>query len=128
MQLAAPPGGERKAREFFVGVLSMEEIPKPGALQSRGGCWFTSGALMIHIGIEEQFRPSAKAHLEILVQDANNVADRLIAAGYETEWDKNLPSYRRFYTADPFGNRIEFLEKTVPRCSGLPPKIHRHTY
>lgn len=58
-------------------------------------------------------------------QDANNVADRLIAAGYETEWDKNLPSCRRFYTADPFGNRIEFLEKTVSRCSDLPPKIHQ---
>lgn len=28
---------------------------------------------------------------------------------FEVEWDDLLPGYRRFYSFDPFGNRIEFL-------------------
>lgn len=25
-------------------------------------------------------------------------------------WDENLPGHRRFYSYDPVGNRLEFLE------------------
>ena len=28
----------------------------------------------------------------------------------EVTWDDNFPGMRRFYAADPFGNRLEFLE------------------
>ena len=37
-----PAGEEPAAREFFVGVLGMEEIPKPPVLAARGGAWFKS--------------------------------------------------------------------------------------
>ena len=33
----------------------------------------------------------------------------LAAAGYPVDWSDELPGYRRFYTHDPHGNRLEFL-------------------
>ena len=36
-------------------------------------------------------------------------AARLAAAGAPVQWDESLPGVRRFYTADPWGNRIELL-------------------
>jgi hypothetical protein len=37
------------------------------------------------------------------------LASGLEAAGYPVEWDDRLPGHRRFYTRDPFGNRLELL-------------------
>ena len=38
-------------------------------------------------------------------------ANRLEAAGAPVEWDDRYPGLRRFFTADPFGNRIEILSE-----------------
>lgn len=35
---------------------------------------------------------------------------RLQAHGAYVEWDENLPGHKRFYSYDPAGNRLEFLE------------------
>lgn len=56
----------------------------------------------------------AKAHPGLLVAGLDALADRLAEAGYGVAWDGDLPGMRRFYTADPFGNRIEFLEVDLP--------------
>jgi predicted enzyme related to lactoylglutathione lyase len=37
-------------------------------------------------------------------------AARLAAHGAQVTWDENLPGHRRFYSEDPVGNRLEFLE------------------
>ena len=34
---------------------------------------------------------------------------RLAAAGAPVQWDDALPSQRRFFTADPWGKRLELL-------------------
>ena len=62
VQLAMPRGGEDTAREFFVGVLDMTEIQKPPVLATRGGAWFRSGAVELHLGVEEPFQLARKAH------------------------------------------------------------------
>jgi catechol 2,3-dioxygenase-like lactoylglutathione lyase family enzyme len=108
--LAMPPGEEERARAFFAGVLEMTEIDKPPLLAARGGAWFRAGGLELHLGVERDFRPAAKAHPGILVTDLDAVGDRLRAAGQDVTWDDEFPGFRRFYADDPFGNRLEFLE------------------
>jgi len=57
VQLAMPAGEEAAARKFYSDLLGMEEIPKPLELAKRGGCWFESGSVQIHLGVEDAFRP-----------------------------------------------------------------------
>jgi catechol 2,3-dioxygenase-like lactoylglutathione lyase family enzyme len=109
VQLAMPAGGEDDARRFYGGILGLDEVPKPPGLASRGGCWFRGGDVEIHLGVEEGFRPARKAHPALLVDDLDAMRDRLSAAGHEIILDGELQGHRRFYTADPFGNRIELI-------------------
>ncbi len=109
IQLAMPPGEEVKARGFWCGLLGMPEEVKPEPLASRGGCWFRVGNVIAHIGVEKTFTPQKKAHPAFCVDDLDGMAERLAAANCPVIWDDALPTRRRFYTEDPFGNRIEFL-------------------
>jgi hypothetical protein len=110
VQLAAPPGSEDLLRAYYVGVLGMTELPKPPALAARGGCWFEAGSVRLHLGIEQDFRPAMKAHPGLRVTDIEAYAARLAAGAAPVTWDDNLPGHRRFYSEDPVGNRLEFLE------------------
>jgi catechol 2,3-dioxygenase-like lactoylglutathione lyase family enzyme len=109
VQLAAPPGSEDRLRAYYVDVLGMTEIPKPPVLAARGGCWFRAGAVELHLGIENDFRPAKKAHPGLEVTDIAAYAARLEAHGATVRWDSALPGRRRFYSYDPVGNRLEFL-------------------
>ncbi|MEV6115732.1 VOC family protein [Streptomyces sp. NPDC052109] len=111
VQLAAPPGSEEALRAYYVDVLGMTEIPKPPALAARGGCWFQAGAVRLHLGIEHDFRPAAKAHPGLLVADIEAYAARLTARGAPVTWDDDLPGHLRCYSRDPVGNRLEFLQR-----------------
>jgi hypothetical protein len=37
------------------------------------------------------------------------LASKLVDAGYEAQWDERIEGRKRFYTRDPFGNRLELL-------------------
>jgi catechol 2,3-dioxygenase-like lactoylglutathione lyase family enzyme len=113
VQLAAPAGSEDALRAFYTGALGMTEIPKPPVLAARGGCWFQSGPIQLHLGIEKDFRPAKKAHPGLRVTGIKEFAARLTAHGVQVTWDDNLPGHLRFYAEDPAGNRLEFLEPTT---------------
>jgi len=110
VQLAMPEGQEDKARLFFSELLGLDEILKPPELAKRGGAHFESGSVRIHLGIEQDFSPAKKAHPAFLVSDLDGFAAQLRGAGYAVTIDSDLPGFRRFYTNDPFGNRLEFME------------------
>ena len=112
VQLAAPPGSEERLRTYYTDALGMTEIPKPPVLAARGGCWFQAGVAQLHLGIEEDFRPAAKAHPGLRVTGIERYALRLEGHGAPVQWDEHLPGHRRFYSYDPVGNRLEFLEPT----------------
>ncbi|MGW7252575.1 VOC family protein [Streptomyces sp. NPDC054834] len=126
VQLAAPPGSEDLLRAYYVDVLGMAEIPKPPVLAARGGCWFQAGAVQLHLGIEAApagggkcgFHPAKKAHPGLRVRDIEAYAARLATLGAPVTWDDNLPGHRRFYSEDPVGNRLEFLEPVRPSGPG----------
>jgi catechol 2,3-dioxygenase-like lactoylglutathione lyase family enzyme len=109
-QLAMPAGAEPAVRAFYAGILGMTELDKPPVLAARGGCWFRSGALELHLGVERDFSPARKAHPGMLVSDIDALAARLTASGVDVEWDDDFPGHRRFYAHDPLGNRLEFLQ------------------
>ena len=92
-------------------MLGLTETQKPPHLAVRGGCWFERGSVKVHLGIEPDFRAARKAHPAFLVDDLAVLIDRLSAAGFPVITDEPLEGFRRVYTADPFGNRIELLER-----------------
>lgn len=110
VQLACPPGSENLCRAFYGGVLGLDEIDKPPVLAGRGGCWFRGPGIELHLGVENDFRPARKAHPGLLVTGIDDWAARLAAAGYPVSFDDLFPGMRRFYSEDPHGNRLEFLE------------------
>jgi catechol 2,3-dioxygenase-like lactoylglutathione lyase family enzyme len=111
VQVAAPPGCEPAARAFYGDLLGLEELPKPAALQARGGCWFRAGEQELHVGVEQEFAPARKAHPGLVVDDLAAVRARLEAAGHETTEDaQTIPGAVRAYVHDPFGNRLELRQ------------------
>ena len=110
VQLAMPPGEEERAESFYSGVLGLTREPKPEPLASRGGCWFTNGAVVLHLGVEADFRPAQKAHPALLVDDLAALVARLESEGIEVRPDHELEGVARGYVDDPFGNRIELIQ------------------
>src|SRR3954453_17190653 len=110
VQVAAPVGCEQAARAFYGGFLGLDELPKPELLAAGGGCWFRAGAQELHVGVEDPFAPARKAHPGFVVDDLDGLAARLTAQGIEAAWDESIPGTRRFYAADPFGNRLELRQ------------------
>lgn len=112
IQLAMPPGGEETAREFLLHVLGFDEITKPAELAKRGGAWFRSGGVELHLGVEDEFRPARKAHPAFLVDDLESILARAGEAGNEIDTSQpSLDGYKRAFVFDPFGNRIELMER-----------------
>jgi catechol 2,3-dioxygenase-like lactoylglutathione lyase family enzyme len=110
VQVSSPPGSDDAMRAFYVGVLGMVEEPKPPKLAARGGCWFRSGAAVIHTGVETDFRPARKAHPALVVDDLDALVVALGAAGAPVRWDDGIPGVRRLHTEDPVGNRLELIQ------------------
>ncbi|KRE05131.1 glyoxalase [Bacillus sp. Root239] len=111
IQLAAPRNSESEARHFFGTVLGLTEVEKPEILKKRGGVWFEFGSYQLHIGVEPTFSPAKKAHPGFHVKNLPAFKDHLASFGISFIEDKNIPGVERIYVADPFGNRMEFLEK-----------------
>lgn len=111
VQIAAPPGCEAPARRFYGELLGLAELEKPASLRARGGVWFALAGAQLHIGVEVDFRPASKAHPALRVDGAtlDELAHRLAGAGIAIRWDDELPRVRRFFTDDPWGNRLELL-------------------
>jgi len=112
IQLAIPAGQEEKARKFYCEVLGLAEILKPVALASRGGAWFQTGQVILHLGVEENFRAARKAHPALVVDNLQAFLDACHKYGLETDTSQPpLEGYKRAHVFDPFGNRIELMEK-----------------
>lgn len=110
VQLAMPIGGEAAARKFYCEIVGMVEIAKPPELAKRGGAWFVSGQVQIHLGVEDSFRPARKAHPALQCSDYESLLCKLRGAGVPVQEDDNIPGVQRCHIQDPFGNRIELIK------------------
>jgi catechol 2,3-dioxygenase-like lactoylglutathione lyase family enzyme len=113
VQLAMPAGREADARAFYSGILGLTEVAKPDDLARRGGCWFESAAVKVHLGVDPDFHAAAKAHPAFLVDDVKRLEAAAVTAGYRTATDVPLEGYERIHVYDPFGNRIELMQKVT---------------
>jgi catechol 2,3-dioxygenase-like lactoylglutathione lyase family enzyme len=112
VQIAMPAGEEDKARKFYIELLGFVEIPKPAELAKRGGAWFESGKVQLHLGVETDFKAARKAHPAFIVDDLDSLIALVQKAGYETDTSQPpLDGCKRAHAFDPFGNRIELMEK-----------------
>jgi len=112
IQIAMPPGEEAKARAFYASILGFTEILKPPELAKRGGVWFESGTTQLHLGVEPDFRPARKAHPAFAVDDLDPLLAIIQAEGFEVDAPQPaLDGYKRAHVFDPFGNRIELMER-----------------
>ena len=107
-----PAGQEEAATAFYQDLLGLTRVPKPERLAGRGGCWFELGDLRIHLGVDPDFRPARKAHPALLVRGLAALTRRLSDAGVPVDDDEG----GSVYVSDPFGNRVELLERgdTLP--------------
>lgn len=109
VQLATPRDGDAAARAFWADVVGLVEQTRPPNFDGRPGMWFALGSLSLHLGVEADFRPARKAHPAFRVGDIAALAERLAGAGRPVKWDDDIAGVRRFFSEDPFGNRLEFV-------------------
>jgi RimJ/RimL family protein N-acetyltransferase len=105
VQLAMPAGREAEARVFYQGLLGLPERPKPEDKAARGGVWFESHDVKVHLGVDPDFHPARKAHPALVLDDLAAALARLRAARAEVREGDGV------YVSDPFGNRIELIQR-----------------
>ncbi len=111
-QITIPKGAEDECRRFYCGLLGLFETPKPASLQGRGGLWLELGEIQVHVGTEENAtRAASKAHLAYEVDNLSSWRAKLEGQRIEILEGIPIPGYDRFEFRDPFGNRVEFLQK-----------------
>ena len=108
--IAMPSGREDEARRFYQGLLGLTEKAKPPQLSARGGCWFESGSVTVHLGVESDFVPARKAHPAFIVDNLAELEGKLKGAGFKVTADEAIEGCDRRHVEDPFGNRIELIQ------------------
>ncbi|MGB7161201.1 MAG: VOC family protein [Tepidisphaeraceae bacterium] len=112
VQITVPKGAEKQARAFYCDVLGLPEVEKPDSLKGRGGLWIKVGDRDVHIGTEDGVdRTKSKAHVAYEVTDVAAWRDRLKKAGVDPLDSIPIEGFDRFEARDPFGNRIEFIQR-----------------
>lgn len=115
VQVAMPAGAETTCDAFYAGLLGFETVEKPAPLRQRGGRWYRRGDIVVHLGVDPDFRPARKAHLALRVDHYAELVERLESAGHPVVHDRELEGVTRCYVADPNGNRLELIDVTSVR-------------
>jgi catechol 2,3-dioxygenase-like lactoylglutathione lyase family enzyme len=110
IQLVMPAHEEAKARAFYDDLLGLQEIEKPEPLKARDGCWFQLADIQLHLGVEADFKAAKKAHPAFRVKNYEALQEQLVSNRFTVTPDDMLKDVERFYTHDPFGNRLEFIK------------------
>jgi catechol 2,3-dioxygenase-like lactoylglutathione lyase family enzyme len=113
VQIAIPVGGEEKARAFYSGILGFSEIAKPGPMAARNSLWFAAGPVNLHLGIASDFHPAKRAHPALIVDDLDRIVAACGRASLTVKPDTSFNGFRRTHVFDPFGNRLELMERAA---------------
>jgi catechol 2,3-dioxygenase-like lactoylglutathione lyase family enzyme len=112
VQVAIPFASEDRARAFYSGILGFTEIDKPPQMAERKSIWFVAGAVNLHLGIEPDFTPAKRAHPAFVVQGLDKILAACEHASIASKPDTSFNGFRRVHVFDPFGNRLELMERT----------------
>jgi len=111
VQISIPACCLDEAWNFYVDVLEFVRIPKPAELDQTGA-WLQQRPVNLHLGEEAAFATDGRAHPALRVDNVVSILDRAFAAGCRTQSDQSPTGYLRASVFDPFGNRIELMQKT----------------
>jgi catechol 2,3-dioxygenase-like lactoylglutathione lyase family enzyme len=111
VQAAIPVGGESRARDFYAGILGFTEIEKPASMAGRNSIWFIAGPVNLHLGIEPDFHPAKRAHPAFIVDALDEIVAACERANLTTKPDASFNGFRRVHVLDPFGNRLELMQR-----------------
>ena len=114
VQIAIPLASESRARAFYSGILGFTEIEKPPQMADRKSIWFVAGAVNLHLGIELDFTPAKRAHPAFVADGLDAILAACERADSATKPDTSFNGFRRIHVFDPFGNRLELMERTNP--------------
>ena len=110
IQICIPKGKEAEARMFYTNTIGLKEIPKPEALIPNGGLWYQIADIQLHIGTENEINKS-KRHPAFEVGNLQTAREHLEMHMIPIKEETPIPGQKRLSFTDPFGNRIELLEK-----------------
>jgi len=107
-----------KAREFYTGLLGLQEIPRPAF--DFPGIWYSlGGELQLHIILNDQLvRPAVERekivarypHFALWTDDADETARKVEQTGLACRDVVSGPTgLRQIFVKDPDGNMVEFL-------------------
>ena len=107
-----------KARDFYTGVLGLQEIPRPAF--DFPGIWYSlGGELQLHIILNDELVRSAGErervvarypHFALWTEDVDGTARRFEELGLTSRDVVSGPTgLRQIFIKDPDGNMIEFL-------------------
>jgi len=96
-----------RAKGFYGGLLSLEEIERPESF-THAGVWYRAGTTVIQLEVQAQPDPDCRGRFCLWVEDIESARRRLEEAGVQTEVAlPKIPGVRRFSLRDPDGNRLE---------------------
>jgi len=113
VQLAVPEGSEARCDAFYVTLMGFTMLEKPPELALRGGRWYQRGEVLLHLGVQREFRAATKVHPALVVDDYDALLARLRRAGVVVRDDDALVGTTRCYVDDPVGNRIELIDAST---------------
>jgi catechol 2,3-dioxygenase-like lactoylglutathione lyase family enzyme len=110
--IAVPAGEHDKVRAFYGGVLGLEEIPRPDALNKVYDLiWYKFLDILLHLDFTPPWvRPTENRHVAFEVDDLPAVRRYLEGSGATIREAVPMPDRERFYLLDPFGNYFELIE------------------
>ncbi|MGH7815089.1 MAG: VOC family protein [Candidatus Binataceae bacterium] len=117
VNLLIDEGGDAlaKAREFYCDLLGLEPLQRPANTDSgHPGWWLQCGAQQLHLTTDKDASAAnrvSRRHPAFRVADLAAMRARLEAAGVEIVAGNRFPGQERFFVRDPWGNRLEFVER-----------------
>ena len=109
-QVAIPWGRVPDALAFDEGVLQFVRVAKPAELD-QNGAWLVRGPVNLHLGEEKEFEAARRAHPALLVDNIDQLLEAAERGGHRLRIDQGPTGYKRASVFDPFGNRIELMQK-----------------
>ncbi|MEI6950613.1 VOC family protein [Paraflavisolibacter sp. H34] len=104
--ISIPPGATEAARQFYAGVLELEEIP---GSHPRGAIWFTIADIELHVREEAGGNESSR-HPAFEVADLEQAKAFLLSKKVPVTYSSEIDGRNRCFFRDPFGNRFELIE------------------
>jgi len=109
IHICVPPEQLEEAKQFYTGILGLEQIERPDRIFGNAGYWFSIGDIQLHIGVEPALARSIR-HTAFEVADIAAARACLVKNNVEIVEEPILPGRTRFAFIDPFGNRMELLQ------------------